>query len=140
MSRRRLCGVGITCALVALALWTAVSRLHASASFSYTAGEASTLRLGDAVVRLTDGRVLIAGGFDGNFTITNTAELYDPTSQTFTPLNPMQLARVNHAMALLPDGRVLVVGGDQPGHVKAAQAELFDPVLGTFTLTGVLNV
>jgi hypothetical protein len=82
---------------------------------------------------LSDGRVLVAGG-GGDYTTRSflaSAELYDPTSGTFTPTGTLTEARSNHASALLADGRVLVTGG-YGAQAPLASAELYDPVSGTF--------
>ena len=61
--------------------------------------------------RLADGRVLIAGGYVGPGN-TNTAELFDPKTNTFSALAAtMNAIRYGPAVAALPDGRVLIAGG-----------------------------
>jgi len=58
---------------------------------------------------LEDGRVLFAGGFQGQrFGL---AELYDPKTGTFNGTGSMTTPRGNHTATRLSDGRVLVVGG-----------------------------
>ena len=109
---------------------------------------------------LGNGNVLIAGGFDGSAswtlapfgkgagdagtwtptgTIENTAEVYDPTGQTFTATGPMTAARFGHTATLLTTGTdagdVLIVGGfggSNPG-APLNSTELSDPTGGTFT-------
>ena len=83
---------------------------------------------------LPDGTVLIAGGEDGANNL-NTAEIYDPTTETFTALaNTMTKARVGATAGLLPptmsdpDGHVIIAGGD-----GLAGGDLYDPVTQTFT-------
>lgn len=103
---------------------------------------------------LANGQVLVAGGFDGsapNDEPTASAELFDPTTGTFTATGSMQVGRVFHTATLLcdlsaiacSDPRVLIAGGEtggaQPGTSTMLQtAELYDPVTGTFTSTGDL--
>jgi hypothetical protein len=82
---------------------------------------------------LADGKVLIAGvgtfGF-GNNAPPNSAELYDPSTGTFTAIGDMAAA---HPFAtLLNNGKVLMSGGAP----SSANAELYDPATGAFTATG----
>jgi Kelch motif len=73
---------------------------------------------------LPNGKVLIAGGFDGANTLSST-ELYDPVSNTFataasTPT--MNAARFDATATLLPNGKVLIAGGNQNGPVLNARS------------------
>ena len=88
---------------------------------------------------LPNGKVLIAGGIDGSG-YTNTAELFDPASGTFTSLSPntMTSARDGHTATLLPNGKVLIAGGFD-GSAYLNTAELFDPASGTFTLLSLMS-
>jgi WD40 repeat protein len=96
---------------------------------------------------LPNGQVLVAGGFvDEPFTIiggytTPSAELYDPTSGTWTTTGSLAQQRHQHTATLLPKGKVLVAAGD--GHFSGggvqASAEIYDPASGTWTSTGNLN-
>ena len=83
---------------------------------------------------LKSGKVLIAGGYNSN-SATNSemasAELYDPSTQTFYPIATMNSARSKHTATLLNDGRVLIVGGWLLGS-PLNTAELYDPVDGSF--------
>ncbi len=65
---------------------------------------------GHSVTLLGDGRVLVAGG-GGSGGATNTAELHDPATGTWTATGNMLQTRKDHTATLLPDGRVLVAGG-----------------------------
>jgi hypothetical protein len=92
---------------------------------------------------LEDGRVLIAGG-TGAYT---GAELYNPTTRTFSVTGSFVMPHFAHAAVRLDDGRVLIAGG---GYLRffdpywysysTAAAEIYDPATGLFTLTGSLNV
>jgi len=82
---------------------------------------------------LNTGAVLVAGGADEKGYLSS-AELYNPTTQTFTVTGGLKVARLGHKLALLKDGMVLVVGGQGEGGALAS-AELYDPAAGTFALT-----
>jgi hypothetical protein len=91
----------------------------------------------DAVVApLPDGDVLIAGGQNGEGTIFKSAELFNPTTDTFTALpaagsTELQTGREGAVAASLPDGQVLIAGGSDAGNLQSA--ELFNPATDTFT-------
>ena len=94
-----------------------------------------TRRYFHTATRLNDGRVLIVGGSYGALDsgANATAEIYDPTSKTFSPVAPMAKARLFHTATLMSDGKVLVVGGTGPGGV-VAEVELFDPATRAFSI------
>jgi hypothetical protein len=58
---------------------------------------------------LPNGKVLVAGGFNGGFL--SSAELYDPASGTWSATGSLNTARTRHTAMLLPNGKVLVEGG-----------------------------
>jgi N-acetylneuraminic acid mutarotase len=101
----------------------------------------SVPRYHHTAVLLSDGRVLIAGGW--SFTTNSdpslaTAEIYDPAADTWTATGSMAVGRARARMTALPDGRVLVVGGVDPAYRVMATAELFDPATGLWKSTGRL--
>jgi hypothetical protein len=77
---------------------------------------------GAMAARLRDGRIVVAGGA-GTYVVddspspeqiegtTAIAELYDPTTNTWSPLPPMPEPRAEGAVVVLADGSVLLVGG-----------------------------
>ena len=69
------------------------------------------MRTDFATVVLRDGRVLVAGGYNGVDASYSSAYLFDAGSETWTKTGLMAQARTAPAAALLPDGRVLVAGG-----------------------------
>ncbi len=80
-----------------------------------------TARYVHTATRLPDGRVLVAGGYNGSYLAS--AEIYDPDSATWTPTGSMATFREYQTATRLPDGRVLVAGGYNGSEI--AKAELF---------------
>jgi large repetitive protein len=110
---------------------------HASAEGAWSAtGSLHTLRSDPAVVRLQDGRVLAAGGWDSSQGVVGSAEIYDPATGAWTLTGSMHVPRSGAAVALLQDGRVLVAGGrgGLGGVSPLSSAELFDPASGQWQL------
>jgi hypothetical protein len=67
------------------------------------------------------------------------AELYDPSTNSFVPTGSMSAPRAGATALSLPDGNVLVVGGNEmPGLHSHATAELYHPQSGVFSPAGEL--
>jgi hypothetical protein len=85
-----------------------------------------------AATLMPDGRVLVVGD--------DSAELYDPATNTWSTAGELNLPRFDlHTATLLGDGRVLVVGGSEgadkfSGNYQGAQGltvvELYMPATG----------
>lgn len=90
---------------------------------------------------LSNGKVLVAGGFDGTAAISS-AEVYDPVADTWTPVsNTMNAPHINPQIAPLPGGKALVFGGPATGAITpTADTEIYDPATNRFTPTGSMNV
>ena len=112
-----------------------------------TAGNMSTARSGASASRLSDGRILIAGGsfFNGKVTEASaTTEIFDPATGLFSPGAALPQGRAQHEATTLGDGRILLSGGftyDANGFSQSlATAVLLDgtngSVIGTANMTG----
>ena len=84
-------------------------------TFASTGGDGlNTPRGAHTATLLTDGTVLIAGGFNVNVTpsdILASAEIYNPSTSTFTNTGSLTGTRWQHTATLLNDGSVLIAGG-----------------------------
>ena len=92
---------------------------------------------------LGDGRVLIAGGRNGTSTASyaqSHAAVYHPSTNSWTNVAPLKIARYDHTATKLGNGKVLVVGGWNPDTVGSIkEVELFDPMTNTWTTVDPLQ-
>jgi N-acetylneuraminic acid mutarotase len=111
------------------------------------AGPMLTARLDHTATLLQSGKVLVAGGLEAAVPFVPSsplasAELYDPTTNAWSPAAPMIGSRARQTSTLLVDGRVLVVGGLSvalresgffPG--QPTTAEIYDPKVNRWLAT-----
>jgi Bacterial Ig-like domain (group 2)/Galactose oxidase, central domain/Kelch motif len=113
-------------------------------------GSMSTPRGSHTATLLPNGTILIAGGasqdYGSGLAALAGAEIYDPSSGTWTPTGSMTTARYLHTATLLPNGTVLVAGGAPVvpngtggGGLPVATAEIYDPSTGTWSSTGSMS-
>ncbi|MGH9677730.1 MAG: Kelch repeat-containing protein, partial [Candidatus Acidiferrum sp.] len=93
-------------------------------------------RSGHTATLLKNGKVLLVGGWTGRYQIRRSTELYDASTNSFTPTGDLVVERAGSTATLLTDGRVLVAGGEDREENKLASAEIYDPATGKFTITG----
>jgi N-acetylneuraminic acid mutarotase len=120
----------------------------ATGTWSVT-GSLNISRDGHTATLLPSGKVLVVGGlFHGptSTSYTNSAELYDPATASWTFTGSLHTERAIHTATRLQNGKILVVGGTnvtigfiiQPEGIS--RAELYDSATETWSVTGSLNI
>jgi Kelch motif/Galactose oxidase, central domain len=92
-------------------------------------------RASHAAALLPDGRVLVAGGWDGRRAVAS-AEIYDPLADHWSPAGRMTAARASPIAVALAGGDVLVFGGGDGRLGRLASAEVFHPATARFSMVG----
>jgi hypothetical protein len=86
-----------------------------------------------AAAVLSDGRMLVAGGFDGDTDeILASVEVLAADGSGWAALPPMAAARFGAVAGRLPGGQVIVAGGCGGGVTELASVELWDPATGAW--------
>jgi hypothetical protein len=114
--------------------------------------------IGRTATLLTNGLVMLTGGWDEGCGYLASTELYDVVTGTFTEIVTrtfiangwMTRLRTDHSATLLPDGTVLIAGGESFRcevsttllciHTIEASTEVFDPSAGSFTPGASMSV
>jgi N-acetylneuraminic acid mutarotase len=88
---------------------------------------------------LEDGKILVAGGCSKQYCqkVTSVAELFDPSTGTWTITGRMRVARDYHTATRLADGRVLITGGYSTKGTEG-RTEIYDPATGSWSTGGRL--
>jgi hypothetical protein len=111
-------------------------------AFRYTSGSMNTSRVNHSAVLLTNGQVLLAGGTSSCSgpsvcTSDGTTELYDPGADSFSPSQPLTVARSGHIATLLSNGNVLLAGGIAGG-TTLSSVEFYQPT--SLTPAGLVSI
>src|SRR5437762_7758757 len=94
-------------------------------------------------MRLASGKLLLEGGDGTNGTFSTAvanAELFDPSTKTWTATGSLWTARDYFTATLLQDGHVLVAGGYDASNNSLASTEIYDPSAGTWSPGAPMNV
>ena len=103
-------------------------------------GPMAHARDGFTATRLRNGRVLVVGGGDNTVSppvLTASAELYNPTTGTFSATGSLPSVLQMQTATLLGNGDVLIAAGDD--WAVNPVAYLYNPTTHTFSATGALH-
>src|SRR5262249_34395831 len=94
-------------------------------------GSMGTPRSFHTATLLSNGKVLVVGGFDNKGAPLANTEIYDPVAKTFSATsNNMPNKAAGHTATLLLNGKVLVVGGGN------STSEIYDPASNSWSAAG----
>jgi len=95
------------------------------------AGNTLVARYGNRVTRLDSGKTIFVGGQTTADppVVTNSAELYNHVTGTFSYTDDLLTGRRNFAQWSLPNGRILVAGGYDASSTVLSSAELYTPLI-----------
>lgn len=117
-----------------VAAWQNMQLISAAAAIWTLTGSLNYGRTAFSSALLGDGRVLVAGGQTGPVcqeSATNTSEIYDPKTGSWTITGSLRSGRASGSMVRLQDGRVLRVD-----LYSLNKDEVYDPTTGEWTPTG----
>jgi hypothetical protein len=89
------------------------------------------------LLKLSDGRVMLHGTPWGAGSPTPTADIYNPTTNTWSKTYNYVRWRMNPGFVLLPNGRAMVIGGKRTVSASTEyydDAEIWDPIYNAWTL------
>lgn len=96
-----------------------------------------------AAAALGDGRILVTGGYDRQWsedfapTALRSVGIFDPRTKQWSLAAPMNSPRARHAAVALADGRVAVIGGIAQS--VTATVEVYDPSTNAWTIADPLE-
>lgn len=112
--------------------------IDATSGKSTPTGKMQEARVSHIATPLADGRILVAGGWNGTAT-TASAEIYDREKNRFQSIGAMMSARMDSTATPLKDGSILIVGGAKSTNQAIAQAEIFRLPAARFQSVANLN-
>lgn len=121
------------------------AEIYSGGSFGSSTYNMVATRHSHTVTKLNDGYVLIVGGANkatvaASSDVLSSAELFDPSTNTFTAVGSLNNGRYNHTSTLLDNGMVLIVGGQSSttaGDIK--DAEIYNPYTKKFSYAGSVS-
>ena len=116
---------------------TACSNVTTTVSSVASYLQPATPRTNHTSTTLSDGRILVVGG---SYTdILASAEIYNPTTNSWSSAGSLFEARRLHNAVLLANGKVLIVGGQSDSTLALATAEIYDPATNSWAAAGSMT-
>lgn len=112
--------------------------VHAANTFENT-GALAAGRSNNTATLLSNGKVLVVGGFNSTGGYLTSTELYDPATGKWSATGSLATARYAHTATLLNNGRVLIAGGYNDADGYLASVEIYDPGTGNWSAGGNLG-
>ena len=107
---------------------------------SWKPGPEKSGALNSAMLRMSNGQILVCGGSDGTGeTKFPSAAILDPRTGVWMPTGPLAQHRSLHTLTELSDGRVLATGGSSTRHDFLTTAEIWNPKTGQWTATAPMT-
>jgi len=129
-----------------LALFVSLPSVSKAGSLKFEWANTDTLaqaRESHTGTLLLNGQVLVTGGLGKKGflePVLDSAELFDPISDTWSVTGKLAAARTRHRATRLGDGKVLIAGGITSDlSTRLSSAELYDPDSGQFSSTGSMH-
>lgn len=131
---KKLLGSGLLACLIVIGIFFPASA-QGNVGATFTNGpDMNMARMNHWGYTLSDGRVVLFGGHGDNFSSLSSAEIWSPSSNSFTLLQ-MKYPHDSGCVARIKDGRFLIAGGAKDNGVVPGydHAEIFDPQDNSFT-------
>jgi hypothetical protein len=85
--------------------------------------------------QMADGKILVVGGHNGPHVGLFAANVFDPSTQSWTPVPDMAFPRWYPTATMLSDGRIIVTSGEADGAERDVQIqEIYNPMTNSWSM------